>query len=165
MNKQTLIAIVLILIGAGALIALVLGSGNGSRDVTADPFDQNLGDNGDITIPVSGESVPVYYYGDTCPYCDVVSDWIDEQGGEEAIGILKKEVYRDQQNAEELRSAAQTCGIPANNIGVPFLFAEGRCLIGAPDIINYLEGFVEESEQEVADDEVEEEEPTEQESQ
>jgi len=57
---------------------------------------------------------------------------------EEKIEIIKKEVYDNQQNAQELTQTAKKCGLPTNSIGVPFLFAEGKCLIGTPDITSFL---------------------------
>jgi len=81
---------------------------------------------------------PIFYYGNTCPHCKDVEEWMVTNNIEEKISVVKKEVYDNQQNAQELAQTAVKCGLPTNSIGVPFLYAEGKCLIGSPDVINYL---------------------------
>ena len=83
-------------------------------------------------------NTPVFFYGNACPLCADVEAWLKEKKIEEKIKITKKEVYDNRRNAQELNQVAQKCGLPTDSIGVPFLFAEGKCLIGTPDIINYL---------------------------
>jgi glutaredoxin len=78
------------------------------------------------------------FYGNACPHCADLEKWMQENKIEEKIKIIKKEVYDNQQNAQELTQAAKKCGLTTNSIGVPFLFAEGRCLIGTSDIISFL---------------------------
>jgi len=78
------------------------------------------------------------FYGNTCPHCADLEKWMQENKIEEKIKIIKKEIYDNQQNAQELTQAAKKCGLATNSIGVPFLFAEGRCLIGTSNIISFL---------------------------
>jgi len=86
----------------------------------------------------SEKNVPIFFYGNTCPHCADVERWMQENKVEKKIKITKKEVYDNQQNAQELTQAAEKCGLPTDSIGVPFLFAEGKCLIGTPDITSFL---------------------------
>jgi len=84
----------------------------------------------------------IFFYGNTCPHCAEVEKWMEENQVSQKISIVKKEVYQNQQNAKELTEAAKSCGLPTDSIGVPFLYAEGKCYIGTPDVINYLSGMV-----------------------
>jgi hypothetical protein len=56
----------------------------------------------------------------------------------EKMTIEQKEVYGNQANAKELAAAASRCGLSSNKIGVPFLWAEDRCLVGDVDINAYF---------------------------
>lgn len=77
----------------------------------------------------------VYYYGDTCPHCEKVLDFLDENDIYNKVDFTKKEVYRNKANSAELTEAAQKCGMNPANIGVPFVFSEGKCYIGDADVI------------------------------
>jgi len=115
--KQKIATFVVVLIIIGLLSVIVLGSGN-RKD--------------------RPQNMLIFFYGNTCPHCEDVEEWMVENKIEEKVKIVKKEVYDNRQNSLELVRAAKYCGLDTNNIGVPFLYAEGRCLIGAPEIINYL---------------------------
>jgi len=82
---------------------------------------------------------PVLFYGNTCPHCKELEKWMEENGISEKLEIIKKEVYENKDNAKELNQAALNCGLQIKNIGVPFLYTpENKCLIGTPDIMDYL---------------------------
>jgi glutaredoxin len=93
----------------------------------------------DSTAPQdqSGNS-PVLFVSDTCPYCRDVEAFMDENEIEDRVPLLIKEVSKSQANAQELGRASASCGLPPSAVGVPFLYAEGSCYVGAPDIISYL---------------------------
>ena len=126
MKSAKIITIITILIIVGLLTVVVIGSKN-KKDTSLLPSNNQ-----------NEKNVPIFFYGNTCPHCADVERWMQENKVEEKIKITKKEVYDNQQNAQELTQAAEKCGLPTDSIGVPFLFAEGKCLIGTPDIINYL---------------------------
>ncbi|MCR4326609.1 MAG: hypothetical protein NUV52_03065 [Candidatus Roizmanbacteria bacterium] len=113
--RQTIFTLVLIIIITILLAAIVYGSkGNTSRDL-------------------------VFYYGNTCPHCADVEEWMKKNNIEKKIKIVKKEVYENKVNAMELEKKAKSCGLATDSIGVPFLYTpEGECLLGTPDIVNYL---------------------------
>jgi predicted DCC family thiol-disulfide oxidoreductase YuxK len=81
---------------------------------------------------------PVLYYGNTCPHCEIVEEWLVKNDVASKMAFSNKEVYDNKENAAELTQVAMSCGLDANNIGVPFLYAQGECLIGSPAIINYF---------------------------
>ena len=87
------------------------------------------------------ESAIILFYGDTCPHCKVVDDYIKENNVKERVSFVQKEVYRNKANALEMNQKAEICGLETNNIGVPFLFDGengAKCLIGDRDIIDYF---------------------------
>lgn len=130
MNKQKLITGILTLFIVGLLAIVVIGSKSKNKDTITEQ-------NASPTIAIDNK-IPVFFYGNTCPHCAEVEKWLEENKVEEKITIVKKEVYDNQQNAKELTKAAENCGLPTDSIGVPFLYAEDKCFIGTPDVINYL---------------------------
>lgn len=83
----------------------------------------------------------VLFYGDTCSHCKNVEDYITANKVEEKVALEKKEVFNDQNNARILERVAAFCGLPTDEIGVPFLWdsQNKRCLVGDADIINFFE--------------------------
>lgn len=133
MKNKTLItslaiAVVVILFGV-----IVYGSRTKSTNLSKKQLSTQIND----TNKKNNDSI-VFFYGSTCPHCAEVETWMKENKVEEKITVIKKEVYGNQQNANEMVKAAQSCGLPTDSIGVPFLYTEGKCFIGTPDVISYL---------------------------
>jgi glutaredoxin len=133
MKSKTLITSLLIVLSAVLLGEIVFGSRNKLINSTQKQLSTQTGN-----ANKQGGSNIVFFYGNTCPHCAEAEKWMQENKVEEKIPIVKKEVYDNRQNAEELIDAARSCGLPTDNIGVPFLYAEGKCLIGTPDVMSYL---------------------------
>jgi glutaredoxin len=93
------------------------------------PVSQSVNEN---ILPSSKEIV--FYYGITCPHCKEVEQWMKEKKIEEKIKVIKKEVYQNRANQQELSYVAQKCNINPSMIGVPFLYSDGQCFIGTPDV-------------------------------
>ncbi len=91
---------------------------------------------GEVKIPPK-EAI-VYYYGETCSHCQEVQKWMSEEKIEEKIKIEKKEVWNNQKNSLELTKVAEFCRLNSSSIGVPFLFADGQCFIGVPEVKRVL---------------------------
>ena len=81
----------------------------------------------------------VFYFGDTCPHCKNVEEYIIQNNVQDKILFEQKEVYNDAQNAKELKVVAKACGIDPMKVGVPLLWNEGSCLVGDEDIITSFE--------------------------
>ncbi|MEJ2441639.1 MAG: hypothetical protein P8Y06_01815 [Patescibacteria group bacterium] len=94
----------------------------------------------------SGESVasPLpsnyeYFWGEGCPHCANVAEFLNSWENANRVEIEKKEVYENQENAKLLLTRAQSCNLPNNQVGVPFLFTpEGKCLVGDSPIISFF---------------------------
>jgi len=80
----------------------------------------------------------ILFYGDGCPHCAIVEDYIKENNIIDKISFVRKEVYYNQNNAKELTEKARICGLPTDSIGVPFLWDGEKCFIGDQDIINFF---------------------------
>jgi glutaredoxin len=80
----------------------------------------------------------VLFYGNGCPHCQNVDNFIKENKIEEKISLEKKEVFESEENAKELLGAAQKCNLATTEIGVPFLWDGSECFMGETDIINFL---------------------------
>lgn len=80
----------------------------------------------------------VYYYGAECPHCKDVLAYFDENDIYNKVKFTKKEVWHNKANGEELRNAALKCGMNPSNIGVPFVFSQGKCFMGGPDVMDFF---------------------------
>ena len=79
------------------------------------------------------ENALIYFHGLTCPNCKALNTWIKENDIESKVKFEKREVYYNEGNASLLEQAAAKCGIPNNQVGVPFIYDQGTCYIGVPD--------------------------------
>ncbi|MDK2949179.1 MAG: hypothetical protein PWQ56_344 [Patescibacteria group bacterium] len=79
----------------------------------------------------------ILFYGDGCPACSALDQLMQEKGISEIYN--HKEVYYNQENSNQLITKAKECGIDANLITIPFLYADGNCYTGVGPIINYFE--------------------------
>lgn len=85
-----------------------------------------------------GSEETILFYGDTCPHCLIVNDYLEENKVAEKFSFQHLEVYRNQDNSRLLAERAVRCGIKETEIGVPLLWSEGRCLVGDQDIIDFF---------------------------
>ena len=110
---------ILIAIGVAALLGFGIYSSNKTTQVEANSM--------------------ILYYGDTCPHCKEVEEYIKMNGLENELPIVQKEVYQNQGNALQLTNRAKECGLPIDQgVGVPFMWFEGKCYLGTPDIEKLL---------------------------
>jgi glutaredoxin len=80
----------------------------------------------------------VFFYGEGCPHCAKVEEFFKDNNIEDKVDFVKKEVYKNRRNANELAARAKDCGLSTQRIGVPFLWDGSKCLIGDEDIINFF---------------------------
>lgn len=73
----------------------------------------------------------ILFYGDTCPHCKVLEQFMDDNKISEKMIIEKKEVYQNKDNASLMMEAVVRCGLPQKNVGVPFLWTENKCFVGS----------------------------------
>jgi len=84
------------------------------------------------------QSVTTYFYGEECPHCRDVRKFLDENKVEEKFSFVKREVWHDSANASLMREAASACALQSDEVAVPFVFSEGKCLVGTPKVIEFF---------------------------
>lgn len=85
------------------------------------------------------ENKIVYFYGEGCPHCENVEEFLKENDVESKIEFEKKEIYSNKANVNLLILAAKKkCGFKENEIGVPLLWNGSGCLVGDIDIIDFF---------------------------
>jgi len=81
----------------------------------------------------------VLFYGQGCPHCEEVENFISQNNIDQKIEITRMEVWYNKNNAATLAKTAQKCGITTDTVGVPFLYdGQGHCYIGEVDVPNFL---------------------------
>ncbi len=80
----------------------------------------------------------IYFYGEGCPHCANVDQFLKDNKIEEKVSFEKKEVFNNQDNAKELVDLSQKCGLPSDQVGVPFLWDGSKCYVGDTDVINFF---------------------------
>ena len=81
----------------------------------------------------------IFFYGDTCPHCKKVEDYMAQNNIRARLKFQELEVYHNQDNVQLLSDKAQQCGLDTSQgIGVPFFWDGQKCILGDEDIINYL---------------------------
>lgn len=87
---------------------------------------------------INREAQLVLFYGRECPHCKELEKSIAENGIAEKVSFENLEVYHNKSNSQFLLDKAKECGIPEEEAGVPFFYARGKCLVGKPDIEEFL---------------------------
>ena len=99
-------------------------------------FTGGFGKSSPIVVPnVSGI---IFFYGDTCPHCKNVEDFIKANNIDKKVKYAMLEVFHDQNNAALLLQKAQICGINQNQLGVPLVWDGKKCYMGEPDVTNFF---------------------------
>jgi hypothetical protein len=82
----------------------------------------------------------VYFWGEGCPHCINVEQFVKDNNIQEKVSYTRKEVFNNKDNAKELITAAQKCGLASGQVGVPLLYdkANSKCYEGDADVINFL---------------------------
>lgn len=92
----------------------------------------------DVVSPsgISSPSGTVYYYGADCPHCREVAAFLEENDIAGKVSFDRKEAQRSLSNWKEMLEKARSCGLSEEQIGVPFLYADGHCHVGTPDVLS-----------------------------
>jgi len=85
----------------------------------------------------SVENKMIYFYGEGCPHCANVEQFLKENDVASKIKFEEKEIYFDKGNANLLiLIAKKKCGLEESEIGIPFLWDKGECIVGDKPIID-----------------------------
>jgi len=80
----------------------------------------------------------ILFYGETCPHCEIVEDFIKDNAIEQKVKIIQLEVFKDAENAAKMQKIAVKCKIDSANLGVPMAYTGRKCYIGDVDAIEML---------------------------
>lgn len=81
----------------------------------------------------------ILFYGQDCPHCKNVEEFILQNKIEEKVKFSRLEVWYNKDNQKIIADVAQKCGIAGDSVGVPLLYdGTGKCLLGDVDIINFF---------------------------
>jgi hypothetical protein len=91
----------------------------------------------------SKEATPVtsdiiLFYGTECPHCQELEKFLLENNMAEKVGYDSLEVWHNSKNRDLLVAKATECNLKQEEIGVPLLYSEGKCLVGPPAIEDFF---------------------------
>lgn len=99
---------------------------------------QNSNSSGNYPLPAD----LTYYWGDGCPHCKIVADFLSTWDKKDTVKIDKKEVWNNPAYAKELKTRYEYCKVPQSQMGVPLLFTpDGQCFSSSQPIIDYLKNI------------------------
>jgi hypothetical protein len=83
------------------------------------------------------------YWGEGCPHCKNVEDFITTWDKKDQVKIDKFEVQQSQVNSNKMLKRAESCGLDTTKgLGVPFLYTpDGKCLNGDTPIIDFFKAL------------------------
>jgi len=102
-------------------------------------FNWNKGKNENPQAENSKIEEIVLFYGDTCPHCKDLEEWISANKIAEKVKFSNLEVYNNQENKKLLAEKATICKLDLNSIGVPFLWTGTSCIIGSEPIEKFFQ--------------------------
>lgn len=83
-----------------------------------------------------------YYYGEGCPHCKNVEDFLATWDKKDLVKIAKFEVWNSADNAKIMQKRATKCKLPTANLSVPFLVTlDEQCIEGDVPIIDYFKAL------------------------
>lgn len=89
--------------------------------------------------PVAITEGIILFYGQGCPHCKNVDDYIAQNKIEDKVKFSQLEVWYNKTNQIMLAEVAQKCDIKAGQLGLPFLYdGVSKCYIGDTDIVNFF---------------------------
>ncbi|USN53651.1 MAG: hypothetical protein H6760_00570 [Candidatus Nomurabacteria bacterium] len=83
----------------------------------------------------------LFFYGQGCPHCAVVEQYIEDENLDERFRIIAKEVYGDPENARDLTQQFQVFHVPESKQGVPFMVLGAKYYVGDVYIIEAIENY------------------------
>lgn len=87
------------------------------------------------TIDTTGNTL---YFSSMCTECQALDQFLTEHHVSDKLTIIHKEIAVPE-HLVSLKAAVAHCQLDSTSgIGVPFLFAEGQCYVGAPAVTEYV---------------------------
>jgi len=88
--------------------------------------------------PQAADTRPIFFYSTGCPHCQNVEKFLADNNVRGKYSFLEKEISDDRNNTALMVKYAKVCDLNTDNLGVPMLYSQGKCLSGDVDIINFF---------------------------
>ncbi len=88
---------------------------------------------------IKKQPVQILFYSDSCSHCKIVEQYIDDNNVKNYLVFDELEVSSNPANSQQLIKKAKSCGLPTDNLRVPFFFDGTNCFVGDQEIIKYFE--------------------------
>jgi glutaredoxin len=125
-NKKTILIIVVAVLIAVLLFFYIKNNQWGTKQT------QNGINAGEIIL----------FYGQECPHCKDLEEWIKNNSIKEKISFTELEVYHNEENQKLIMEKARICNLDESSIGVPFLWTGETCLIGGEPIQQFFQNNI-----------------------
>ena len=80
----------------------------------------------------------ILFYGQGCPHCKIVDDFITQNKIEDKVKFTRLEVWYNKDNQAIIAEAAKKCQITSDQVRVPLLYDGKNCFTGDVDVINFF---------------------------
>ena len=137
-NKKITVSTILFLVALGGSIALLARNNAAPQKEPAQETNTPAVNQESQPAVATTTSAIVLFYGNGCPHCALVEQFVAENNIQSKVPFTQKEVYSDQQNASEMALKAVACGMATDSIGVPFLWTGSTCIIGDQPVIDFF---------------------------
>ena len=95
-----------------------------------------------VPVLTDSEAQLILFWGEGCPHCEKVKDYIKDNNLDSKVKIVMKEVYYNKVNQLQLEETVKKCPEidSSQGIGVPLAFdtQNNKCLYGDTPIIEWL---------------------------
>jgi glutaredoxin len=81
------------------------------------------------------------FYGDTCPHCEDVEEYINSHDIEGKVSFRRLEVFNNRANSQLLAAKAASCGLDTASVGVPFVFENDNCYMGVEEVTSFFQQY------------------------
>ncbi len=84
-------------------------------------------------------SAIILFYGEECPHCKIVEQYIIDNNIKDALVFSELEVNHNTVNANLMVQKQTICKLDKKNIGaIPFLWTAEKCYLGQDEIIQFF---------------------------
>lgn len=95
------------------------------------------------TADINGNENVILFYGKECPHCQIVEEYLDKNKIFEKFSFVRSEVFHNENNQKIFVEKYKSCGVSdKGEMGVPMLWADGKCYIGQDKAIEYFQNKV-----------------------
>jgi glutaredoxin-related protein len=95
--------------------------------------------------PAEDNSSIIFFYGKECPHCQGVEEYFSKNNISDKVAFSQREVYHDASNAALMQIKAKECKLDEKNLGVPLLWADGKCYLGETEITQFFQNKINEN--------------------